>query len=136
MFKANIKFHDGSVLNGVYLYKEQTLWTSMIIHKDEAEKLLSQWNTIYFSNDGIQGGFIPQHVETYELCDISEEELNSYVNQKVLSLIEEENKAKKPLLASKTSTNPNRKEMYVADMSNSKIHEKNMEMIKRLSKRM
>lgn len=87
MFKANIKFRDGSVLNDVSLYKEQTLWTSIVINKEEAIDLLGKWSTIYFGNDGIQGGFIPQHVEWYELIDISEEELGEYRNQKLLKEI-------------------------------------------------
>lgn len=84
MFRANINFRDGSVLSGVFLYREQTLWTSIIIHKEEAERLLGGWNTIYFGNDCIQGGFIPVHIESYELIDLTEEELGEYTNSKLL----------------------------------------------------
>lgn len=84
MFKANIKFRDGSILNDVFLYKEQTLWTSIILHKEEAIKLLGMGNIIYFGNDGVQGGFIPVHVESYEFVDLTEEELNEQASQKLL----------------------------------------------------
>jgi hypothetical protein len=93
MFKANLKFRDGSVLNDVSLYREQTLWTSIILNKEEAEGLLRQesakytGDTLYFGGRYIQGGFIPVHVESYELKDLSEEELNSSHNQKFLAEI-------------------------------------------------
>lgn len=91
MFTANITFRDGSMLKDVHLYKESRLWTSIIIDKEEANKLLNQWSTIHFGNGGIQGHFIPQHIESYELVDLSEEELSEYRNQKLLKEIEKEN---------------------------------------------
>ena len=84
MFKANLIFHDKSVLNDVFLYKEPTLWTSIITDKIEADKLLYGCNTIYFGNDGIQGWFIPKHVRSYDLIDLSEEEMSEIRNIKLI----------------------------------------------------
>ncbi|MCL1700754.1 hypothetical protein [Lysinibacillus sp. Bpr_S20] len=84
MFKANIKFCDGSTLSEVFLYKEQTLWTSIITDKREAEKLLGMWSTIYFGNDCIQGCFIPSHIQSYDLIELSKEEMNEIRNIKLM----------------------------------------------------
>lgn len=84
MFKANIKFYDGCVLNDLFLYKEQTLWTSIITDKNEAELLLKSHSTIYFGNDAIRGCFIPVHTESYELIDLTKDELNHTRNVKLL----------------------------------------------------
>lgn len=94
MFKANIKFHDGSVLNDVFLYREQSLWTSIITDKTEAKDLFGKWNTIYFGNDVIQGGFIPAYTESFELIELNELELLEYHIQKLLHALEEKKKTK------------------------------------------
>lgn len=76
MLQFTIQFYDGSVLKDIYLYKESTMWTSIVIDESEARKLLHSYSDIHFGNGAIQGRFIPQQIQNFSYKKLSEDELS------------------------------------------------------------
>ena len=76
MLQFTIQFYDGSVLENIFLYKESTMWTSIILDESEAKQLLHSYSDLYFGNRAIQGRFIPQQIQNFSYKKLSEDELS------------------------------------------------------------
>lgn len=76
MLLITIQFYDGSVLRDIYLYKESTMWTSIILDESEAKQLLHSYSDLYFGNGAIRGRFIPQQIQNFSYRKLSEDELS------------------------------------------------------------
>lgn len=74
MLKFNITMNNGTILPKVILYKSKEMGDSRLRTGVYARYLLqSSTQTIYFSNEYVQGGLIPQNIKSYELIDDVEE---------------------------------------------------------------
>ena len=76
MLLFTIQFYNGSILKDIYLYKEFTMWTSIILDESEAKQLLHSYSDLYFGNSSVQGRFIPQQIQNFSYKKLSEDELS------------------------------------------------------------
>lgn len=74
MLKFNITMNDGTTLHKIILYKSKEMGDSRLRTDIYARYLLqTSEKTLYFSNEYVQGGLIPQNIKSYELIDDTEE---------------------------------------------------------------